>query len=151
MNTADQVGPLQKGNVVKGSGFVQYFENLKTQAAPPPDFGGDPTLPGVFSNQIVVNSSGQTVLQDPAPGKIGNTALNSATIKGPGQLGFNAAIAKSVRISEGKTFTLRADAVNVLNKPQWGNPNTDINGTTFGRITTATGNRMVTLNARIDF
>jgi hypothetical protein len=149
--TADQVGPLQKGNVVKGNGFVQYFADFTTQAAPKPNFGGDTSLPGVFTNQIVVNGSGQTVLQNPAPGSIGNTSLNQSTISGPGALGFNASITKTVRMSEGKTFSLRADAVNVLNKPQWGNPSTDINSTTFGRITTATGNRQVTLNARIDF
>ena len=68
-------------------------------------------------------------------------------------LSFNGALTKSVRISETKTFTLRADVVNLLNKPQWGNPNTNINGTTFGRITSVVGNaqRLVTLNARIDF
>jgi hypothetical protein len=41
----------------------------------------------------------------------------------------------------------------VLNRTQWGNPNTNVNGTTFGRITSVIGNvqRLVTLNARIDF
>ena len=54
---------------------------------------------------------------------------------------------------QGKTFTLRMDVINVLNKPQWGNPNVNINGSTFGRITSVIGNqqRLVTLNARIDF
>jgi hypothetical protein len=49
------------------------------------------------------------------------------------------------------TLTFRADAINFLNTPQWGLPNTNINSTTFGRITTATGSRMVLLNARVDF
>jgi hypothetical protein len=48
-------------------------------------------------------------------------------------------------------MTLRADVINLLNKPQWGNPVTNINSATFGRITTATGNRTVTINARVDF
>ncbi len=72
-------------------------------------------------------------------------------VRGPGFLSVNMSATKTVKITEGKTFTLRADAVNVLNKPQWGNPNTNVNGANFGRITTATGNRTVTLNARIDF
>jgi len=38
-----------------------------------------------------------------------------------------------------------------LNKPQWGLPNTNINSTTFGRITTATGSRTILMNARVDF
>jgi len=54
-------------------------------------------------------------------------------------------------------FTIRADAVNVLNRPVWDNPNTDINSNSFGRITqhpmnpNITGARTITINARIDF
>ena len=68
-------------------------------------------------------------------------------------LSFNGALTKTVKLTESKTFTLRADVVNVLNKPQWGNPNTNINGSTFGRITSVVGNaqRLVTINARVDF
>jgi hypothetical protein len=65
------------------------------------------------------------------------------------------ALQKRTRFGEGKTFTIRADAVNVLNRPVWDNPNTDINSNTFGRITqhpiTTTGARTITINARIDF
>jgi hypothetical protein len=39
----------------------------------------------------------------------------------------------------------------VLNHPIWGNPSTDINSVSFGRITTASGVRTITLNARFDF
>ncbi|HEY2384568.1 MAG TPA: TonB-dependent receptor, partial [Terriglobia bacterium] len=105
-NTADQAGALQKGDVVKGDGFVQYFANLKTQPAPKPDFGGDPTLPGVFTNQVVVDNSGNTILQNPVPGTTGNTPLALPTIKGPGTLTLNMALTKQIRITEGKTFTL---------------------------------------------
>jgi len=48
-------------------------------------------------------------------------------------------------------MTMRFDIINLLNKPQWGNPTTDINSASFGRINSATGNRTVTFNARIDF
>ena len=51
----------------------------------------------------------------------------------------------------GQKSELRADAINVLNKPQWGLPNTNINSAMFGRITTATGSRMILLNGRVDF
>jgi Carboxypeptidase regulatory-like domain len=152
-NTFDQVAPIPKGDVVKGTGFVSYFGNLKTQAAPQPNFGGDASLPGVFTNQVITDASGNIILKNPDPGRTGNMSYNSSTIKGPGMLSFNAAITKSVRISETKTFTLRADAVNVLNKPQWGAPSLNINNANFGRITSVIGNvqRLVTINARIDF
>jgi len=41
--------------------------------------------------------------------------------------------------------------VDVLNKPQFDSPNTDINSTDFGRITSAVGNRVIVLGARINF
>ena len=155
-NTFDQVAPLPNGTVVKGNGYVSYFDTLKTQPAPTPNFGSLPgetgnVLGGVFTNQVLVDASGNTLMQVPTPGRIGAMSFRSSQIRGPGQLNFSAAVTKTIRITEGKTFTLRADAVNVLNKPQWGDPNTNINGATFGRITTATGSRKVTLGARIDF
>jgi len=41
--------------------------------------------------------------------------------------------------------------LDVLNTPQWGNPNLNIDNTNFGRITTATGNRRFVMNARLNF
>ena len=67
------------------------------------------------------------------------------------EISVDMALLKRVRIGESKTFTVRADGVNILNRPIWGNPNTNINSTTFGRITTATGNRTIAFNARVDF
>ncbi len=153
-NTPDQVGPMPKGDLFKGPNYVSFFNNVTTQKAPAPAFGADATtLAGVFTNQVLVDGSGRVIMQNPNPGSVGTLSSNAPTIRGPGMLSFNAALTKSVRISEGKTFTLRADVVNVLNKPQWGTPNTNINGAIFGRITSVVGNvqRLVTLNARIDF
>jgi len=152
-NTADLVGafPDNAGQVQKGNGFVQYFPGLSTKVAPVPSFGGDTTLPGRFTNQVVVDPSGNIIFANPQPGTTGNTAVNLPFMKGPGLLGLNGAVNKEFRIREGKTFSVRADIINLLNKPQWGNPNTSINSTSFGRITTATGTRTVTFNARFDF
>ena len=77
--------------------------------------------------------------------------MNLPGVKGPGTLGLDMALTKRVRVNEKTMFTLRADAINLLNKPQWGVPNTNINSATFGRITTATGSRTILLNARVDF
>jgi len=162
-NTADLVGALPKdlGKVEKAATFVQYFSNLAVQAPLPgqpfpyPDFGADPntvkTLQGRYTNQLITDASGNIILQNPVPGKTGNTALNFPGLHGPANLGLDMALSKKFRIDETKSFTMRADAVNVLNKPIWGNPTTNINSQNFGRITTATGNRTITFNARIDF
>jgi len=161
--TANLVGPLPSGfsQVTKGNGFVQYFPGLSVQAAPAPNYGGDPTLPTRFSNLQVVNSSGQVVLVNPTPGTLGNTAVNLPGLRGPGLMGFNASASKIFRIKESKSITIRADAINLTNTPQWGyssNPNsgalginTNIDSTLFGRITSAAGSRLVTFYARFDF
>ncbi len=153
-NTADLVGALPEnlGQVrVANGGIVTYFADLATANAPVPDFGGDATVRGRFTNQVVVDNSGRVVLQNPAPGKTGNTAVRRPGLEGPGDLGFDFALSKRVRIGENKSFTIRADAINTLNTPRWGAPNTDINSASFGRITTAGGSRSITINARVDF
>lgn len=163
-NTANIVGPLPSGfsQVTKGNGFVQYFPTLSVQAAPKPDFGGDTTLPTRFSNQQVVNASGQPVLVNPDPGTTGNTAIDLPGLRSPSLMGFNGSLSKLFHLTESKTLTVRADGINLLNKPQWGyssSPNsgftaglnTNINSPSFGRITDAAGNRMITFYVRFDF
>ncbi len=152
-NTVDQLAALPKGAVTKGNNYVSFFDTLSTKKITPTFNSDNATLQGVYTNQVLVDGSGNILMQDPNPGFIGTMTGNSGVIRGPGMLSFNAAVTKSVRLTENKTFTLRADVVNVLNKPQWGNPNTSINGTTFGRITSVVGGtqRLVTINARIDF
>jgi len=58
---------------------------------------------------------------------------------------------KRVQIAESKEFELRVDGINVLNRPNFGVPNVNINSATFGRITTASGSREFVLNARLNF
>jgi hypothetical protein len=153
INTPDLVGvlPDDLGKVRRGDGFVEFFNGLSTARAPLPNLGGSTTVAGRFTNQVVVDNSGNIVLQNPEPGRVGNLGLSLSGVEGPGRFGLDMALQKRTRISEGKTFTIRADAVNVLNKPIWDNPNTDINSASFGRITGAGGTRTITLNARIDF
>jgi len=163
VNTANLAGTLPSGmsQVVKGNGFVSYFQGLSSQAAPLPNFGGDPTLPGRFTNLQVVNSSGQPVLVNPSPGTTGNTAYYLPGVRGPSLMGLNASASKAFSIREHWTLTLRADAVNLTNTPQWGynstgtsgvlGINTNINSPSFGRITSASGNRLITFYARFDF
>ena len=76
-------------------------------------------MAGRFTNQVVVDSAGNIILQNPQPGKTGNLGLALSGVEGPGRLGFDMALQKRTRITEKTTFTIRADAVNVLNRPIW--------------------------------
>ena len=60
-------------------------------------------------------------------------------------------IIKRIRIAESKEFEFRLDALSVLNHANFGNPDVNINSTTFGRITSATGNRTFVANLRLNF
>lgn len=151
--TADVVNALPQdlGKVVKANGIIQYFSQLTAKAAPVPTFGGDPTLPGRFTNQAIYDQAGNIILMNPQPGTTGNLALNLPFLHGPSNLGMDVSLSKKVKLSESRTFEIRADAINALNHPIWGNPTTNINSASFGRITTAAGARVITFSARIDF
>jgi Carboxypeptidase regulatory-like domain len=154
--TADLVGKLpdEYMQVTKGTNVVNYFPTLTTSRPTTPNFGTGAdatTLTGRYTNQVVVDKNGNVVLANSQPGTTGNLAVYTPLLRGPGQLGFNGALSKIFKVREGTSVTVRADVINLLNKPQWGIPVTDINSASFGRINSATGNRTVTLNARIDF
>jgi len=82
---------------------------------------------------ITDTQTGAIVLQNPKPGARGN--VGRQTISLPGQWSFDAAMSKSVRLSESKSIQIRLDATNILNHPGVGNPTLDINNTNaFGLI-----------------
>ena len=102
-----------------------------------------------FSNRAIANSQGSLLLVNPLPGQIGT--LGNRWIEGPGTIDLDLNLVKRVRIDEAKEFEFRLDAVNVLNRANFGNPTLDINSTSFGRITSASGNRSFVINARVNF
>jgi hypothetical protein len=83
--------------------------------------------------------------------------LGLTSITGPGAFRLDVNLLKKIRVTERIELTLRADAINLTNTPNWGNPSLDINSTNFGRITGTSGNsgspsnRLVVLQGRITF
>jgi len=55
---------------------------------------------------------------------------------------------KNFAIRERKSLQVRLEAYSVTNSPQWGNPNTSYGGTTFGQITSSSGNRTLQVAAK---
>jgi hypothetical protein len=145
--------PKSTGQVRVGDGFVEYFPGISTRPSPRPNFGSDPNnLAADFANLDVVDSSGNVLLRNPEPGKRGT--LGTRWIEGPARFGLDLSLAKRIPLTERVSFTVRADLVDALNTPQWGNPsaaNLSINSNSFGRITTAEGDRTITIGGRIDF
>jgi hypothetical protein len=104
---------------------------------------------GAFSNRAITDSQGRLLLVNPEPGTLGS--LGQRWVEGPGRIGLDMNLIKRVRIDETREFEMRVDAINVLNRPNFGSPNLNINSTSFGRITSATGSRTFTINARLNF
>jgi hypothetical protein len=144
--------PKSAGAVVRASapGVITYFEGLRQIV--------DPSVTSVtttnalrdqFSNYAIADAQGRVLLMHPGPGQLGSLARG--WIEGPSRLGLDLNLIKRVRIDETKEFEVRVDAIDILNTPQWGDPNLNINNLNFGRITTASGNRQFTINARVNF
>jgi hypothetical protein len=100
----------------------------------------DPTIERFFNTGAFVV---------PAPGTFGNAARN--TVEGPWTTTFNAALMKTIPVRGTRGLSLRVQANNVLNLPQWSTIDTVVNSPTFGRVTAVRPMRSVQVNARIMF
>jgi hypothetical protein len=58
------------------------------------------------------------------------------TLRGPGTTNFDISVFKNTRFFERYQLQFRAEAFNAFNRVQFGNPNTNINSTAFGVIST---------------
>jgi len=101
------------------------------------------------SEFAITDAAGNLLLVNPAPGQLSN--LSKGYLRGPSSIGLDMNLSKKIRISETKNVEFRMDAINILNHPIWGSPNTSINSTSFGRITSTTGSRTFTGNLRVNF
>src|SRR5205823_5663061 len=124
------------------------------------------TLQSSFSNKAICVGqngvcTGPVILANPGPGVAGT--LGRAWIQGPSHVGLDMNLVKRIQVAERKNFEIRLDVVNILNHPYWGNPTTDINSSSFGRMTASdvttglsnadnrSANRRFTFNARLNF
>jgi hypothetical protein len=151
-NTPLIVGDFPKtvGKAMRVDNGVIYFEGLRQIVDP--QRASVTTLQatqGAFSKRAITDAQGNLLLANPQAGQLGT--LGQRWIEGPGNIGLDANLIKRVRIDETREFEVRFDAINVLNRPNFGSPELNINNTNFGRITSATGNRSFVVNARLNF
>ena len=69
----------------------------------------------------------------PATNTFGNLGRN--VITGPGLFGLNASLIRRIQLNERCRLEVRADSLNVLNKPQFSNPQTSLTNSNYGYIT----------------
>jgi hypothetical protein len=104
--------------------------------------------PSAFSNDIptVTGYDGKTVF-----GRVGTLGRNQ--IFGPSTRTVDMSLQKNLHFSERYTLELHADAFNILNTPQFANPDGNFDSGTFGQITSVKQltNRQIQLAARFVF
>ena len=85
-----------------------------------------------------------------APGTLGNATRNVAV--GPSFRQIDLAISKLVSSVGTQRLELRVEAFNLFNTFNWGDPATNFNAATFGRITTQAGTpRILQFGVKYDF
>jgi hypothetical protein len=149
-NTPVVTGPIPKSlgkATVTGNGVV-YFPGIQSIIDPSVATMAA-SLRGVSTLRAVADANGNVLFRNPLPGELGN--LSPRFLTGPGSFRLDANLIKNIAITERISLQISAQADNVTNTPQWGNPNLDINSLNFGRITSAGGTRIVVLTGRINF
>ena len=127
--------PKDQGQAQMTGGLPQYFSSNGYQIVSDPQCDAVTALQGARTActlRAIADSQGRIVLQHSQPGTLGT--LGSNWLRGPGRYNFDLSASKTIRITETKSFQLRVDAHNVLNKPLLGNPNLNINAADFGQI-----------------
>lgn len=98
-------------------------------------------LPQTFAGQVFFSN---------APGQVGTLERNF--LRGPLFFNWDASVIKNIRIKENVKFQLRGEAFNLLNRANFfSGQSLNIASTTFGRITSTFGQRIVQFVGRIEF
>jgi len=91
----------------------------------------------VYGQKSVTSYLNPAAFAQPAAGALGSYVRNS--IKGPGFWTVDVALSKQVSTGASRTLELRVESFNLFNTFNWGNPVTNFNSGSFGRITSMTG------------
>jgi len=115
------LGPIVRHKqIVPGSANVAYF----------------PTPAGTVCTLATVTSACVYQIVETGAGVytgLGNAQRNAGT--GPGFADLDVSAEKQTKIFEGLSFTLRVDAFDILNHPNFGQPSSNVQSTSFGQIT----------------
>lgn len=83
------------------------------------------------------------------PGGFGNSGRN--IVQAPGFAEWDFSLFKNFSVAESKTLQVRAEAFNILNRPNFGVPVNDINSPSFGKIESAAAPRLIQLAMKFLF
>jgi hypothetical protein len=89
---------------------------------------------------------------DPAPYTFGNESRLDNTLRNSGVANWDIAVSKKTPLSEKLTFDFKTEMFNAFNRTQFGDPSTNTDGGSFGRVSSTVGNpRLIQFSARFSF
>src|SRR3989442_10345844 len=106
-------------------------------------------IPADLPNPTVAEWFNTAAFVVPPAGQFGDVGRN--TLRGPTTSVFGMALSKIIPFADGRTLELRAQASNILNTPQFRTIDTNLNSSSFGRVTSAGSMRKIQLTARFRF
>jgi len=106
-------------------------------------------IPADLPNPTVAEWFNTSAFVVPPAGQFGDVGRN--TLRGPTTSVFGLALSKIIPFADGRTLELRAQASNIFNTPQFRAIDTNLNSSSFGRVTSAGSMRKIQLTARFRF
>lgn len=104
-----------------------------------------------LSNASMAQWFDTTAYTSPSPYTFGNGSRTEPNLRNPGTIGWDTVMSRWQPIKERMRLQFRAEFYNMLNHPNLGSPSASITSSTFGRITSKSGNRTVTMALRLEF
>jgi hypothetical protein len=92
-----------------------------------------------------------TAFANPAPYTLGTGSRTEPDLRNPGSTAWDTVMSRWQPIRERMRLQFRAELYNILNHPVLGSPSASITSSTFGQITSKSGNRTVTMALRLEF
>jgi len=120
------------------SGMGCYADRLK-----------NPNLPS--DQQSMARWFDTTAFVSTAPYSFGSGSRTEPNLRAPGLISFDSVMSRWQPIRERMRLQFRAELYNILNHPNLGAPSTSITSSTYGQITSKSGNRTVTMALRLEF
>jgi hypothetical protein len=124
-----------------GMSFADFKKNVGLYRTPTGIYFINPALLTITTNaagQFVSSVPKAGLFGVPAPGSFGNFPINS--INGPAYFNIDGGLVKRVPITERVNFELKTTFINMLNHTNFVYATQNIDSTSFGRITSISGN-----------
>jgi hypothetical protein len=107
---------------------------------------GSQTIPGATLN---INGTSTPIY---SPFEFGTESRTDNALRTPGTANWDMSLFKNFPIHESASFEFRAEAFNLFNRVQFGQPNVSVGNTSFGSLTSQYNNpRILQMSGRINF